>query len=96
MLVFEIAGAKYHAEAFGAANVQLGDTVNLIPEPQNTHDRNAIKVLKEGFHIGYVPRMFTWDVHALLEKGVKTAKVDSAWPLGCVIAFDDDSLIITG
>jgi hypothetical protein len=95
MLVFEIAGVKYHAENFIAAQVQAGDIVDLVPEPKNKYDPNAIKVMKTGFHIGYVPKMFTFDVHAVLERGSATAKVDSAWMVGCVIAVDDNDSVTT-
>ena len=29
--------------------------VELIPEPDNPHDENAVKVIADGVHIGYVP-----------------------------------------
>lgn len=29
--------------------------VNLAPEPDNEHDHNAVKVIANGYHVGYVP-----------------------------------------
>ena len=31
------------------------DVVELVPEPTNPHDKNAIKILMDGVLIGYVP-----------------------------------------
>ena len=30
------------------------ETVELVPEPENPHDKNAIKVLIDGLHVGYI------------------------------------------
>ena len=43
--------------------VFITNKVQLIPEPENKHDENAIKVIlrKNGknYHLGYVPRYYT-------------------------------------
>ncbi|MCB0893080.1 MAG: DUF2510 domain-containing protein [Propionibacteriaceae bacterium] len=39
----------------------------LIPEPGNPSDRNAIKVLVEGQHVGYIPRQDAGAYSAILE-----------------------------
>ena len=44
------------------------DEVELIPEPDNPHDPNAIKVVADGVHIGYVPAKSTKKIRQLLEK----------------------------
>ena len=44
------------------------DEVELIPEPDNPHDPNAIKVVADGVHIGYVPAKSTKKTRQLLEK----------------------------
>lgn len=54
----------------------IGDSVKLLPEPQNEHDRNAIRVLRiDGRQIGYISarqaKRFAGRVHLL------TATVDS-------------------
>lgn len=41
----------------------------LIPEPSNPHDPNAIKVVVKGYHIGYVPKIATNDVKTRLKAG---------------------------
>ena len=44
------------------------DDVQLEPEPDNPHDPNAIKVIADGVHIGYVPAKSTKKIRQLLEK----------------------------
>ena len=91
-LAFEIAGTRYHSAAFEAAKVTKGDTIELKAEPANPHDPNAIKVLKDGHHIGYVPRMFTENVHPLLKNSQGTATVEAAWDSGCSVIFENTCL----
>lgn len=40
--------------------------VQLIPEPDNPHDENAVKVISDGLHIGYVPTGKTKKVKQIL------------------------------
>ena len=44
------------------------DEIELDPEPDNPHDPNAIKVIADGVHIGYVPAKSTKKIRQLLEK----------------------------
>lgn len=39
--------------------LKVGDEVQLIPEPDNKFDPNAIKVMHNGVHLGYIPRTDT-------------------------------------
>ena len=57
---FDIAGIA-HGEH---VDDHLGEFIaNLIPEPTNTYDANAIKIVTENGHrIGYVPKSMTQDV----------------------------------
>lgn len=53
----KVKGTSYRSrEEIGAARLcNIGDTIILVPEPDNEADSNAIKVFTmEGFHIGYV------------------------------------------
>ena len=38
---------------------EVGDIVTLVAEPDNTYDPNAIKVLWNGVHLGYIPKSET-------------------------------------
>ena len=59
----EVAGEYYHAEAWRrffprklpAAGVELTDQALLIREPNNRHDRNAVRVEVRGQHVGHLP-----------------------------------------
>ena len=56
---FSINGTDYRTfEDIERANkLQKGETLYLIPEPNNEYDKNAIKVLtKDSVHIGYIPK----------------------------------------
>jgi len=52
--------AAVHGESFYQANIRrvaaVGKAVNLVPEPANPYDRNAVRVDVDGLTIGYIPR----------------------------------------
>lgn len=54
---FPVVGVKYRGkeaqEAFRQA--QPGEPVELVRDPGNPHDPNAIKVVYRGLHVGFVP-----------------------------------------
>ncbi|ANR69986.1 hypothetical protein AXF19_02575 [Selenomonas sp. oral taxon 126] len=55
---FPIAGA-YYVEGWAdlVADMQAGDTLNLLREPENEHDTHAIKVVDAAQKkLGYMPR----------------------------------------
>lgn len=41
--------------------------VQLVPEPTNEHDKNAIKVLFDGLHVGYIPRDLTNQYRSVID-----------------------------
>ena len=41
----------------------------LVPEPENPHDPNAIKVLVDGVHVGYIKAGSCARIHKLLREG---------------------------
>lgn len=47
------------------------NTVELVPEPDNPHDPNAIEVVLEGVHVGYVPRDLCAAVAEKLQEGYR-------------------------
>ena len=59
----EVAGEYYHAKAWRpffprtlpAAGVELTEQASLIREPNNRHDRNAVRVEVRGQHVGHLP-----------------------------------------
>ena len=65
---FKIAGISYYKDDIiknFASEIDDGEfdyktsSVELIPEPENKYDPNAIKVLVNGIKIGYVPKELT-------------------------------------
>ena len=46
-----------------------GKSTELVPEPDNEHDPNAIKVMVNGIHIGYIEAADTARVKELLDSG---------------------------
>ena len=45
----------------------------LIPEPTNPHDSNAIKVLVDGIHIGYIPATACIEVNNMIKHSLITS-----------------------
>lgn len=53
--ITEIAGFR-HNSVLSPDNINLGDTVNFVPEPNNEHDSHAIRVDLNGNKLGYIDR----------------------------------------
>jgi hypothetical protein len=63
---FAVAGISHHTEDYTKAAVKEGDEMSLELEPDNKVDPSAIKVLKAGVHIGYVPKAQIAEVRSLM------------------------------
>lgn len=66
-----LAGSQYYAVAEVWSGIGLGDRLTLTREPDNRHDRNAIRVEWNGRQLGYVPRAENRAVAAALDAGEK-------------------------
>jgi hypothetical protein len=64
-----LAGSQYYALAEIRGELKLGDRLTLKREPDNRHDRNAIRVDWNGRQLGYVPRAENRAVAAALDRG---------------------------
>lgn len=51
-----LAGSQYYDLAVLVPRMRVGDRLALIREPENRHDRNAIRVEWQGRKLGYLPR----------------------------------------
>ena len=51
-----LAGSQYYAVSTVWHEIRVGDALRLVREPDNRHDRNAIRVEWKGHKLGYVPR----------------------------------------
>jgi hypothetical protein len=51
-----LAGFRYGEAGLVWSELRLGDRLDLVREPENPHDRNAVRVEWRGRKLGYVPR----------------------------------------
>jgi HIRAN domain len=51
-----LAGFRYAEASQVWSELRLGDSLELVREPDNPHDRNAVRVDWRGRKLGYVPR----------------------------------------
>ena len=54
MQIVKVSGTTFRRESVKAA-IDKKDVV-IVPEPENPHDANALRVEVGGFHVGYIPR----------------------------------------
>lgn len=59
---FDVKGLQVVSYRINLRNCEIGDEVELVPEPTNIYDTNAIKVICNNRHIGYVPKEKTKNV----------------------------------
>jgi hypothetical protein len=64
-----LAGSQYYALGEFWQEIKVGDGLDLIREPDNRHDRNAIRIEWRGHQLGYVPRAENRVVAAALDAG---------------------------
>ena len=64
-----LAGSQYYAVGEQWREMRVGDHLDLIREPDNRHDRNAIRVEWRGHKLGYVPRAENRAVAAAMDQG---------------------------
>ncbi len=81
-----LAGFQYHAGKTLWPQMQVGDALTLVREPENRHDARAVRVEWRGHKIGYVPRRENADVARLMDGGqlleariVRLAEVRDPW-----------------
>ena len=81
-----LAGFQYHAGKALWPQMQVGDILTLVREPDNPHDVRAVRVEWRGLKIGYVPRRENADVARLMDGGqlleariVRLAEVRDPW-----------------
>ena len=81
-----LAGFQYHAGKQLWPQMQVGDALTLIREPDNVHDAKAVRVEWQGQKIGYVPRRENADVarfmdggHMLVARINRLAEVRDPW-----------------
>lgn len=66
-----LAGFQYHAGKRLWSQMQTGDALALVREPDNAHDANAVRVEWQGHKIGYLPRAENRAVAAEMDRGAR-------------------------
>ena len=66
-----LAGSQYYAAAKVWNKIKPGDRLTLTREPDNRHDRNAVRVDWNDQQLGYVPRAENRAVARALDAGEK-------------------------
>ena len=66
-----LAGSQYYAAATVWGAIRVGDRLTLVREPDNRHDRYAIRVEWQGHKLGYVPRVENRAAAQALDAGEK-------------------------
>jgi hypothetical protein len=66
-----LAGFRYAEAASVWARLREGDPLELVREPDNPHDANAVRVDWQGHKLGYVPRRENAAVAWGLDRGVR-------------------------
>jgi len=66
-----LAGSQYYAVAEHWQKMKRGDPLTLIREPDNRHDRHAIRVEWHGYKLGYVPRTENRQLASAMDAGDK-------------------------
>ena len=64
-----LAGSQFYAVSKVWNEIRIGDRLALIREPDNHHDRNAIRIDWKGQQLGYVPRAENRAVARALDAG---------------------------
>lgn len=64
-----VAGVKHGR--WQEVSINVGDQCDLVWEPKNQFDSNAIRVDIAGIKIGYIPKEKTWNIHRYRGFGIK-------------------------
>jgi hypothetical protein len=83
-VAFYVAGLKYQGPSalLVASNLEHGQLLKLVPEPDNEHDPNAVGLVVDNVRIGYIPNhglrcSRCWKAYSL-----KDCKCEAEWSPG--------------
>jgi hypothetical protein len=68
-----LAGFRHYEAPNLWGDIQPGDPLTLVREPDNAHDRNAVRVEWRSFKLGYVPRAENAGVARQMDRGAPLA-----------------------
>jgi hypothetical protein len=73
---FYIAGVQHHELHKVINQIEEGDELDLVQEPTNKFDPNAVRIEYQGTMCGYVPKKFSSEVSAMLYTGAPLCIVE--------------------
>lgn len=82
MRTFHIAGVQFHEyrEALKDLDLKVGTEVDLVPEPENKFDPNAVRIEFKGMHLGYVPKKLSAEISAFIDCSNAVAVLEEVNP----------------
>lgn len=66
-----LAGFRYYEGKRLWSEMKVGDTLQLVREPGNAYDANAVRVEWQGYKLGYVPRADNEALARFMDRGSK-------------------------
>jgi HIRAN domain-containing protein len=66
-----LAGIQFYAAKQWWAEMRVDDRLQLVREPDNRHDMNAIRVEWKGHKLGYVPKRENQIIAAEMDRGTR-------------------------
>ena len=97
---FYVAGFKFHEGMLRINNINEGDEVILVHEPEKPYDENAIRVGYDNLDLGYVPRAINQNILPSLEgqshligeviESNKETAFDEPWKAVKVLVTDEE------
>jgi len=63
------AGLRYHEAKAVWEEMQVGDSLTLVREPENPYDARAVRVEWQGHKLGYIPRTENEAVARQMDRG---------------------------
>jgi hypothetical protein len=68
---FFIAGVKFHNLKDVISDIEEGSEFDLVPDPDNKFDPNAVKIEFAGVICGFVPMKISAEISAAIEAGTE-------------------------
>jgi hypothetical protein len=63
----KVAGSSHYQKAI--SKCYEGHACQLIPEPDNPHDKKAVKVMRDKYHLGYLSKTVSSGYHLRTNEG---------------------------
>lgn len=64
-----LAGFQYHLGEVVWPKLSVGQTLRLVREPLNRHDKRAVAIYFDSVKLGYLPRQGNYTVAQMLDRG---------------------------